>query len=160
MTDCVILYSKYLPNTLNPKPEELGSWNLEKPFIPHYLSCVTCHLSPVTWHFFYIEKKFRIRETKNLSTVADSSTTARKLLSIFFLNPSPPPPPPRGFLAKEGWPIRGLELNMWPEGQWEALKNKIKGDKQERSKDVDTHRDSMKDLAKGRFFENWTKWWS
>ena len=28
---------------------------------------------------------------KNLSTKADSSTAAKKLLSIFFLNPSPPP---------------------------------------------------------------------
>ena len=39
-------------------------------------------------------------------------------------------------------------------------KNYIKGDKQEGRKDVDTHRDSMKESAKGRFFENWTKWWS
>ena len=31
---------------------------------------------------FAEEKKFRIRETKNLSTDADSSTTAKKLLSI------------------------------------------------------------------------------
>ena len=25
-----MLYPKYLPNTLNPKPEELGSWNFER----------------------------------------------------------------------------------------------------------------------------------
>ena len=33
----------------------------------------------------FILKKSRIRETKNLSPAADSSTTAKKLLSIFFI---------------------------------------------------------------------------
>ena len=47
----------YLPNTLNPKPEEVVRWNFERMFIPHYLSGirgqvsgVTCHVSPVTCH--------------------------------------------------------------------------------------------------------------
>ena len=95
----------------------------------------------------------RIQETKNLSTDADSSTAAKKLLSIFLFFFTPPrhcrrrhrkgllgkkknnnnnnnlnypPTPPRGVLSlvvKEGWPIRGLELIMWPEGHWEASKN-------------------------------------
>ena len=33
------------------------------------------------------KKKSRIRETKHLSTDADSSTTAKKLLSILFIFP-------------------------------------------------------------------------
>ena len=33
---------KYIQSTVNPKPEELESWNFEKMFIPHYVSPVTC----------------------------------------------------------------------------------------------------------------------
>ena len=86
-----------------------------------------------------MSKKSRIRETKHLSTDADSTTATKKLLSIFFLHPSPLPllpPSPRGggvlsLVVKEGWPIRGLELIMWPEGQWEASKKITwKGDRQ------------------------------
>ena len=53
----VIRLLKYLPNTLNPKPEELENWNFERMFISHYVwyvmcdvSFVTCHMSPVTCH--------------------------------------------------------------------------------------------------------------
>ena len=46
--------SKYLPNTLNRKPEELGSWDFEIMFIPHCFTCqvshVTCQVSGVTCH--------------------------------------------------------------------------------------------------------------
>ena len=42
--------SKYILNTVNHKPEELGSWNFERMFIPHFLSCVTCHVLHVTSH--------------------------------------------------------------------------------------------------------------
>ena len=37
-------------NIVIPKPEELGSWNIERMFIPHYVSCVRCN-------FFCIPKK-------------------------------------------------------------------------------------------------------
>ena len=40
------------------------------------------------------KKKIRIRETSTLSTDAESSTAAKKLLSIFLY---PSPPPARGF---------------------------------------------------------------
>ena len=39
---------KYIQSTVNPKQEELESWNFERMFIPHYVSCVMCHVSPVT----------------------------------------------------------------------------------------------------------------
>ena len=42
--------------TVNLKPEELVSWNFERTFIPHYGSCVTCHVSPVTCPFFCLKK--------------------------------------------------------------------------------------------------------
>ena len=35
---------------ISSKPKELGSWNFERIFIPHCVSCVTCHLSHVTCH--------------------------------------------------------------------------------------------------------------
>ena len=44
------LVKKYFPNTLNPKPEELGSWNFERMFIPHCVSYVMCHIWPNTSH--------------------------------------------------------------------------------------------------------------
>ena len=50
LINSVILYSKYLPNTPNPKPEEIGSWNFERMFIWYYVSCVKCHVSCVTCH--------------------------------------------------------------------------------------------------------------
>ena len=52
---------------------------------------------------------------------------------------------------EEGWPMRGLELIMWSEGQWEAS-NKItmKGDK--KHMDIATTRPKR---PKGRFGENW-----
>ena len=34
----------------NTKPEELESWNFERIFIPHYVSCVMLHMSCVTCH--------------------------------------------------------------------------------------------------------------
>ena len=34
-----------LQYTLNPKPKELRSWNLERMFTPHHVSHVRCHLS-------------------------------------------------------------------------------------------------------------------
>ena len=56
---------KYIQNTVNPKPKELGSQNFERMFIPHYVSCVMCHmshvmchLSPVTCHMS-TKKKFK-----------------------------------------------------------------------------------------------------
>ena len=56
----VVLKSKYFPNTVNPKPEELGSWNFERMFIPPHImchvSCVTGHLSPVTFQMSYVKK--------------------------------------------------------------------------------------------------------
>ena len=39
---------KYIQNTVNPKPKEQGSLNVERMFIPHYVSCVMCHVSRVT----------------------------------------------------------------------------------------------------------------
>ena len=54
VSQSMILYSKYLHNTLNPKTEELGDWNFERLFIPHYVSCVTCHVSTVTCQYIYI----------------------------------------------------------------------------------------------------------
>ena len=41
----------------------------------------------MTFRLHMIKKKSRIWETKNLSTDADSSTAAKKLLSIFFTPP-------------------------------------------------------------------------
>ena len=41
---------KISANTLNPKPEELGSWNVERIFILYYVSCVMCHFSCVMCH--------------------------------------------------------------------------------------------------------------
>ena len=50
------------------KPEELRSWNFEGMFIPHNVSCVTCHMSLVTCHnkifflhSFYLKKKSLIK---------------------------------------------------------------------------------------------------
>ena len=37
-----------------PKPEELGSWNFERMFIPHYVSYVMCRMSNYLIFFFYI----------------------------------------------------------------------------------------------------------
>ena len=37
-----------LPDIINPKPLELGSWNFERMFTPP--PCVTCHMSGVTRH--------------------------------------------------------------------------------------------------------------
>ena len=53
---------------------------------------------PVTASFLFppAVKKFRIREAKTLSTDADSSTAAKKVLSIFFL------PHPGGGRGEEG----------------------------------------------------------
>ena len=51
----VILESKYLPNTINPNPEELGSWNFERMFFPHYASCLTCHVSCVMCHLSHVK---------------------------------------------------------------------------------------------------------
>ena len=34
------------------KPEELESWYFERMFIPHYVSHVKCHLSPVICNFY------------------------------------------------------------------------------------------------------------
>ena len=42
---------KYLPNTFNPKTEELGSWHFERRFTAPHLSCVMCQISFVTCHF-------------------------------------------------------------------------------------------------------------
>ena len=40
-----------------------------------------------------------------------------------------PCPLPLSLVVKEDWPLRGLKLIMWSEGQWEALKKLIwKGD--------------------------------
>ena len=47
--------SKYVPSTLNPKLEELGSWNFERISIPHYVSC---HLSPVTYPLSPVKNSF------------------------------------------------------------------------------------------------------
>ena len=33
---------------INPKPIKLESWNFERMFTPHHVSCVTCHMSCVT----------------------------------------------------------------------------------------------------------------
>ena len=41
---------KYIPNIVNPRPEEPGRLNCERMFIPHYVSCVTCYVSRVTCH--------------------------------------------------------------------------------------------------------------
>ena len=78
LTDWAILYFKYLPNTANPKPEELRSWSFERMFIQHHVSCVMghvsrvmCHVSPVTYHvspvtyqnqvtFFLYSKKIKL----------------------------------------------------------------------------------------------------
>jgi hypothetical protein len=35
-----------------PKPEELGSWNFERMFIPHYVSYVMCRMSNFFFFFF------------------------------------------------------------------------------------------------------------
>ena len=44
--------AKYkIQNTVNPKPEELESWNFERMFMPHSVSCGMCHVSK---SFFYI----------------------------------------------------------------------------------------------------------
>ena len=45
---------KLLPSTFNPKWEELGSWNFERMFIPHYVSCVMTHVSCVTCHMSHV----------------------------------------------------------------------------------------------------------
>ena len=39
-----------LQNMINPKPQELGGWNLERILNPHNMSLVTCHVSHVTCH--------------------------------------------------------------------------------------------------------------
>ena len=39
-----------LQNIINHKPEELGRWNFERMFTPHYMSHVTCRISRVTCH--------------------------------------------------------------------------------------------------------------
>ena len=83
--------------------------------------------------------KWCIRETKNLSTDADSSTdilvSASRLIAFFCRRRRCCRP--RSFLAKKycskkiniprrggggGQPMRGKDLIMWSEGQWEALK--------------------------------------
>ena len=54
--------------------------------------------------------------------------------------------------------MRGRDLVMWSEGQWEASKKITwKGDIYIYTHiytHIDGHRDSMKESAKGRFFEN------
>ena len=45
---------KYIQNNVSPKPEELESWSFERMFIPHYVSCVTCHESHVTCHLSHV----------------------------------------------------------------------------------------------------------
>ena len=54
----------YLPNNVNLKLEELGSWYFERMFSPHIVSCVTCNMSCVTYHMstiffklFHLNKK-------------------------------------------------------------------------------------------------------
>ena len=88
--------SKYLLNTLIPKPEELGSWNFETMFIPLYVSCVTCHMSrvmchvscvtchvsPVTGHgahvifylFFFLTKKSIKKKLDNVVELVDGGS--------------------------------------------------------------------------------------
>ena len=39
-----------LQHIINPKPLELGSWNFERMFTPHHVSCVICHASHVRCH--------------------------------------------------------------------------------------------------------------
>ena len=48
LIEWLILWLKYHLTTFNPKPEELGSWNFERMFIQHYVSCAMCHMSGVT----------------------------------------------------------------------------------------------------------------
>ena len=47
---CFLAYYK-IQNTVNPKPEERESWNFERMFMPHSVSCGMCHVSK---SFFYI----------------------------------------------------------------------------------------------------------
>ena len=90
---------------------------------------------------YYYFSKYRIRETLNLLTNADSSTdTKRKnffllFLKIFFFScffwvgelrvsefPSFWVTKFPSFQGREGGPMTGLELIMWYQGQWGALK--------------------------------------
>ena len=86
------------------------------------------------------KKKSRIRKTPTFSTDADSrtKTNLKRLcdLSFFFFFFFYPPPLPaavaaaKGLLGNKkkpqggmgGWPMRGRDLVMWSEGQWEASK--------------------------------------
>ena len=43
-------FPPYLQNITNPKPLELGTWNLETMFTSPNMSHVMCHMSPVTCH--------------------------------------------------------------------------------------------------------------
>ena len=56
VTDSLIksAFSSYSLNIRNHKPEELGSWNCERMFIPHNMSYVKCHVSRVTCHMSYL----------------------------------------------------------------------------------------------------------
>ena len=62
LTHWAILWFKYLPNTVNHKPEEL-----DRRFIPYYVSCVMCHMSHVTCHVSHITSKFFFHLKKKLS---------------------------------------------------------------------------------------------
>ena len=44
----MILSFKYLQNTLNLKPDKLGSWHFESMFISHHAPHVACHMSRVS----------------------------------------------------------------------------------------------------------------
>ena len=44
-------------NIIKPKPLELESWNFERMFAPHHVSCVTCHVSRVTSHIYCVTQK-------------------------------------------------------------------------------------------------------
>ena len=55
-------FLQYCQNIITLKPFKLESWNFERMFSPHHMSCVTCHVSRVIRHMspffvFFLQKK-------------------------------------------------------------------------------------------------------